>query len=528
MDKVAMYKDYIYKQAALKPEINLYPHQKRVVDNPSSSMIIAHSVGSGKTLTGIAKFEKMKAEGTAHKALVVVPAGLRDNFGDSGVKKFTSSKYNIIGNKEEQRQKVYHAPDPNADYNVISYEMFKKDPESYLKSTGADTVISDEAHRGKNENTAVVSALKNTRHLYKNFIGMTGSLVSNTLSDVQPLVDVATGGKHNLGKNKEEFEQKWLLRNEYGPYKKYGEKRRPVIGFKNKRELSNELSKYVDYVDFDDIKDLANMPNKKVNIVKVPLSKDQVKLYKDILKKNPKVKQMIYQKRLETMKDDEAAKAFNTLIETRKLMNSVGSVKPGISLSESSKITPKTKKLLDDLDDYLKKTPDGQALLFSHLINGGVDVMEQGLKDKNISYGKFIGKGNKGVSEATRQKDVVDYNKRKKKVLLVSSAGGEGISLNDTTWEGVLDPHFNPEKMKQMEARGIRSGGLKDRKPEDREVQVNRYMATMPKFLKIFKAPPYKTPDEFIYEIAQNKDKQNKLLYDLLKQNNAKKKNKLG
>ena len=139
-------------------------------------------------------------------------------------------------------------------------------------------------------------------------------------------------------------------------------------------------------------------------------------------------------------------------------MNSIGSVKPGISLSDSAKITPKTKKLLDDLDKHLKTTPDGQAILFSHLINCGIDVMEQGLKDKKIPYGKFVGKGNKGISEATRQKDVNDFNKRLKKVMLISSAGGEGISLNDTTWEGVLDPHYNPEKMKQMEARGVRSG----------------------------------------------------------------------
>jgi N12 class adenine-specific DNA methylase len=120
METVASYKEYIYKQAALKENIKLYPHQQRVVDNPSNSIIVAHDVGSGKTLTGIAKFEKMKAEGKANKALVIVPAGLRDNFGKSGVEKFTDSKYNIIGNKGEQSKGSYNAPNPDADYNIIS------------------------------------------------------------------------------------------------------------------------------------------------------------------------------------------------------------------------------------------------------------------------------------------------------------------------------------------------------------------------------------------------------------------------
>jgi hypothetical protein len=75
--------------------------------------------------------------------------------------------------------------------------------------------------------------------------------------------------------------------------------------------------------------------------------------------------------------------------------------------------------------------------------------------------------------------------------------------------------------MNQMEARGIRSHGLSHRPKEQRVVQVNRYLATMPKTLGVFKSST-KTPDEFIYEISKNKEKQNKMLYDLLKKQDAK------
>ena len=73
-----------------------------------------------------------------------------------------------------------------------------------------------------------------------------------------------------------------------------------------------------------------------------------------------------------------------------------------------------------------------------------------------------------------------------------------------------------------MEARGVRAGGLKGR--ADRTVQINRYLATMPKKYGIFKSG-LKTPDEVIYEISRNKDKQNQMFYDLLReyQNGGKK-----
>lgn len=509
------------KQADLKPDVHLYPHQERVRDKDGDSLIIAHGVGSGKTLSGIARFEKLKGEGKAHKALVITPAGLRDNFGESGVGKFTNSHYRIVGNKQELKKGgLYGGVDPNADYNILSYEMFRRNPEKYLHDSGADTIIADEFHRGKNEGTETTDSLKQLKGHYKNFIGLTGSVISNSISDVQPLVDIASGENNGLGETKKDFEQKYLKRSDLKIYKGLNEKRIPVVGFNNKRELENELGKYIDYMDYDDIKSIAHMPNKHIVIHKVPISKQQAKLYKGILNDNPGVKRLITHKRIETMKDEEAAKAFSTLIESRKLMNSVGSVVPGISLKQSAELTPKTKALLDDMQHHLAETPDGQAILLTHLINGGADVLEAGLKERHIPYGTFLGKGNKGVTEEGRQQDVRDFNDRKKRVMLISSAGGEGVSLNDTTWEGVLDPHYNPEKMNQMEARGIRSGGLSHRPADKREVDVNRYIATMPKVLGIFPSG-VKTPDEFIYQIAQNKDRQNHLLFNLLKEEQA-------
>lgn len=516
MSRVEFYKEQIYKQAALNKDIQFNPLQKRVLNKKNNSLIVAHPVGSGKTLTGVAKFEQMKEQGKAHKALVVTPAGLRHNFATEGVAKFTNSKFNIIGNKQEVSKKTGNLVDPKADYNVISYEMFRRNPDKYIDESGADTIICDEFHRLRNEGTSTGKAFQAVKDRDMNFIGLTGSLVNNSPSDVQPLVDLIAK-EHILGDSKREFDKTHIKRSNAAIYKNVPDHKKPMTGFKFPKLLGKELNKYVDYADIDDVRDIAKIPRKNVNTIEVPINDEQLKIYRGIIKNNPNIKKLIYQKRLETLKDDEIAKAFNDLIEARKLMNSIGSVVPHMSLQDSAKQTPKTKRLLDDLQYHLNSTPDGQAILLTNLIKGGEDTLEAGLKDRGISFGRFIGKGNKGITEQTRQQDINDYKNRKKRVMLISGAGAEGLSLGDTTWEGVLDPHYNPERMNQMEARGIRAFGLSHRKPKDREVQVNRYMATMPKFLGVFKKYPRKTPDEVIYEMAHNKDLQNKKLFELIK-----------
>lgn len=510
-------KNYKFKKtAALNPNVKLNKFQGELLENSGNNVLIAHGVGSGKTLSSIAKFEKMKKDGKANKALVLTPAAIRANFDEEGVKKFTNSKSNVIGTKSEISSKKYKGVDPNADYNVMSYEMFIRDPERYLKESGADTVIKDEGHRARNTSTKLAKSLKAVRPMYKNHMDLTGSIISNSPTDIWPLIDVATNGQHTLGKSKKDFENKYIQ-------KKYipgvSEKRLPIKGFKHKGELKKQLGDVVDYVDEDAARDVAQIPKKNLNVKRIPLSGEQKKLYELLLKENPKAEKLVNKKRLETMTPDEISQGYNTLVETRKLMNSVGHIKPGMNLSESARETPKTKALIDDAMTHLRDTPDGQAIAFSHLINGGIDVLQKGFQDRGQNPGLFIGKGNeldgKKITEESRQGAVQDFKNRKTRSILISGAGAEGVSLGNTTWEGVLDPFYNPEKMNQMEARGIRAYGLNHRDPKDRQVEVNRYLATMPKKFGVLKNSTM-TPDEFIYEIAQNKDKQNQVFRNLL------------
>jgi superfamily II DNA or RNA helicase len=169
----------------LKKDVKPREHQEQAVKRllrSDGSLILAHDVGTGKTLTSIMGFEALRKKGKAKRALVVVPASLKRNFVEDGVKKFTTDSHLVLGNKQEAAHGGKNVksidevtPQTAATYNVVSYDMFKKDPEKYLDRTKADTVIYDELHRAKNETSKITDVIKKVRGKHRNFIGMTAT-----------------------------------------------------------------------------------------------------------------------------------------------------------------------------------------------------------------------------------------------------------------------------------------------------------------------------------------------------------------
>lgn len=527
---------------ALKQDVQLRPHQKaalKKLEQQGGSALFSHPVGSGKTITGVAAFEKLRSQGKASKALVVTPASLRTNFAEGGVKQFTDDDYVIFGNKQEandpNQPKAVDAdtttPDQTPGYGIVSYDIFRKDPEKYLKAHGADTVILDEIHKARNDASQTFQALRKHRDKFKNFIGMTGSIANNSPSDIVPLIDAMTGGKHRLG-SKSSFEDRFVRTNKKG-----------------QKELHNPhlvkflTAPYVHHVEKSEIERSDNKPPKKiVKQVEVPMSSEQSQMYRYVMDTLDPLTKAKMKLNVGKLSDKELKGVYGKLLKTRQLSNSVAALDRNKSLSQAAVDTPKVRRMLDDIEKHIKTTPDAQVVVHSNLLQGGLDVAQQGLKDRGIDYGTFIGKGNKGVTEASRQQAVNDFNAGRKKVLVISSAGGEGLDLPNTTMFASMDGHFNPEKINQAEARGIRAGGLAHRPEEDRRVKVNRYVSTLPRSKshmgvqtlrglspqtyidrmiqgeKVFQNP-YKaerSADQFIYEAAASKDNANSQLRSLL------------
>lgn len=529
---------------ALKSEYTLNRHQDDAVATAlkrDGNILLSHPVGSGKTLSSLAIFEALKKKGGAGRALVVTPASLRQNYGENGVKKFTDSDYVIYGNKQENEAdrtgKFREPSSSNPEYGVVSYEMFRSDPEKYIKGHNADTVIFDEIHRIKNDTSQTYEALKNSRPLFKNFIGMTGSIVSNTPADVVPLVDAMTAGNHRLG-SKSSFENRFVSKDSKG---------NKIVT--NPLLVRALMAPYVHHVTDDQLESNVGMtrPDKEIHNINIPLSGRHEEYYRYVINQLDPVTKAKLAHGLGKLGKADLDAIFSKMLKSRQVANSMATIDDKMSLEDAADQSVKVKRLLDDVQSHLSSTPDGQVIIHSELIKGGIDVLEAGLKKRGIEYGKFIGKGNAGVNEKARQQDVDDYNSGKKKVILISSAGGEGIDLPNTTLVASLDGHWNPEKINQVEARGIRMGGLSHRAPKDRKVIVNRYITTLPTSnldamsstsrlispLEIAKRVmtgekvfynPYKTMptvDQLMYQVAKSKAVGNSQLKDLFEKTSA-------
>jgi SNF2 family DNA or RNA helicase len=466
---------------------------------PRGGVIFAHGTGTGKTPSALLAFEQLKATGKASRALVLTPAGLRTNFQDKGVRKFTKSKSVIMSRPGAVPQ--------DTDYAIVSYDAFRRNPQAYVDAVKPDIMIADEFHRATNPNSQTYKAIESVRGEIPKFIGLTASISQNDPSDVGPLVGLARGEPIQ----RREFKKRFVQRVDANTKGVFGGKlTRAEV--KNPKNLSHLVGDTIHYV--EDL-DASEKPTKDLRTVEVPMSEQQKHLYDLSLKGiDPRVQQKIAWGI--SLTGQERKGLFTRLMLARQASNSLHTMVPGMTLEQSAEQTPKVRRALQDTKDHLDHTKDGQVILYTNFVNGGVDVLSAGLKKMGIPFGVFAGRG--VMKDADRQAAVEDYLQGKKRVIIITGAGAEGLSLGNTTMVGMLDGSYNPERNNQAEARGIRAGGLAHRKPEDRKVIVNRYVSSVPRdfWHKITLRSAPASVDQFVYGTAARKDAANRQVRGVL------------
>ena len=491
------------------------PHQQAAIDKAhenDGSILLTHGMGLGKTLSSIAIADSLRQHGRGKKVLAVVPASLRSNFVDNGVKKYTTDKVTLFGTRTESHSHIDDTKIPDTPYYVVSYDMFRKDPHKYVNRTEADTMIVDEMHNFRNPNTVNYQQMKSVRGRVKNFIGLTGTPMNNHPSDVVPLIDIVSNGHHRLGKNQKEFSRRFISEEMQRDMKgkPTGQKVETIV---NKDILQGELNKWIHHASVKDL-NKDDVPDKVVQDINVEMSPTQVEHYNFVMKRVPyHVRERI--RRGMPVSRKEAFHILPMLQQSRSVMNGIHYLDKSIPLEESAERTPKIKRVLDDIEQHIAETPDAQILVHSHMLEGGVHVVSAGLKARGIAHGLFTGK----TPKDERDQAVKDYNAGKKKVMLISSAGTTGLNLPNTTMHVALDNHYNPATNEQIEARGIRAGGQAHRAPEDRKVLVRRYRSVFPDtwMTKMGLRNKNMSVDEWISGLASNKQDLNNQADALLK-----------
>lgn len=470
-----------FKIAAITTKLK--PHQQRVVDrmedDDQPGLVAVHGLGSGKTLTSLAVQDALGVP-----ADVVTPAALQTNY---------------------LKEIKTHTKNPQAS-NLQSLEGVARAGGSNLKNP---LLIVDEAHRIRNAGKARTNL---NQAAAEKRLALTGSLLYNHPSDIAGPINFAAG-KKVFPEDPDVFTQRFLreVPNRQGLLERlrglpasYQTRLNPkTVGY-----LQEALDKYVDYHPGSS----ENFPTRTDETIHVPMTRDQMGLYEQVTHDQPS---WLRKKVLMNLPPTKAeAKQLNSFLGgVRQISNTTS----GFDTRTNPPHQPKIDRAVQELQTLLDKNPRAKALVYSHYLESGIDPYRKKLDELKIPYGTFTGE----LSRGQRDQMVKDYNDNKLKALLLSSAGGEGLDLKGTRLIQLLEPHWNQEKLKQVVGRGIRYKSHADLPENERDVRVQRFLATRSPqgfFERLgIKKPGYGV-DQYLDEMGVRKEQLNQQVREMLRE----------
>ena len=471
------------KKAALQEDVQLQPHQQRIIDRMSAGdkrLLLYHGLGSGKSLSSLAAAEAAGGEYGA-----VTPASLRQNY-EKEIEKFTEGT----------------EPDVLSYSGVGAGKQFKKP---------VKTTIFDEAHRLRNPGTAAAQAAKRLAQNSENLLLLTGTPITNHPSDLASLL----GLLHNKNISPEQFEKQFVGYKKVYPsflsrFTGKGVGEQPYV--KNEAKLRELLKGKIDYQPSKTPEGV----NVKEEVVKVPLSTDQQRIQKAIKSGIPPEWSWKLNKEFPLTRDElKSLNSFLTGLRQSSLSTLPfrGDKKPLTAFEESGKL----QQALKDLKAELGSDPRKKAITYSNYIDAGLSPYAAALEREKIPYGMFHG----GIPLKQRKQTLQDYNEGKLRALLLGPAAAEGISTKGTNLIQLLDPHWHESRSSQARGRGLRfdsHAGL----PEDlKNVAVKRYISESkePSWLgRLLGSQRQRTGDEILQTLAADKEKLNDVFRKILQE----------
>ena len=159
------------------------------------------------------------------------------------------------------------------------------------------------------------------------------------------------------------------------------------------------------------------------------------------------------------------------------------------------KYSGKYYRLLDNIEEDAGN--EGVILIYTSFITGcGIDIIELMLQaygyKKTTGSGPAVNTGEKkyavytGNVEHADRKNIIEMMKRPEnmrgdlcKILIISSAGAEGLDLKYVRQIHVLEPHWNSARTKQVIGRGVRRNSHYGMNPDEQNVYVYEYLTTL-------------------------------------------------
>ncbi len=413
------------------------PHQERVKERLQTQpgLVAVHGLGSGKTLTAINAQDALQTPAT-----VVVPAALKENF------------------RKEQRKHLRGEPPPTQLETVQAAA-------SRRAASPNPLLVVDEAHKLRDPSSASFRAIRDTAR--DKTLLLTASPFYNHPHDLAPLINLAAQ-QDVLPTDRKKFEDKYIVYQSQRPslsqwlqgVRSAGDT--PHLNPASAEELRGIYKKWTDYHP-SSTEDFPSVRREDVDVLMTPEQRD---VYNTTLAKAPPW---------------VAAKVRSGMPPSKQEMSNMaaflsGPRQVGVStaaFSNGEVQSPKVDAAFNRMKALLDGNPRAKGIVYSNYLESGLAPYRSKLQAAGIPYGEFTGE----LNAKQRDQMVRDYNEGKLRTLLLSSAGGEGLDLKGTRLVQLLEPHWNQEKLKQVEGRAARFKSHAHLPENERDVLVEQYLA---------------------------------------------------
>ena len=413
----------------------LFDHQKNAIDAclNSDAMLVYRLPGTGKTLIGVEIIRKILENNGDNLVLWLSPANIieqsRQVFNSAGLESY----------KFDTKIKAIRS----GICVFVSYETLRSHVD-ILEHYVWDCVVCDEFHHAKNSATHTNKAIKRIRKKSKKFYAFTGTPFQNTPYEFFELLNVVANKKLSYKcertlkflRPKRSFFREML--SQLG-IKVNRLNQGPVIGVEEPDKLCQLVSSYINYELPEVYIKECHIPTVMESFEFISLTESEIISYNEVLKsyKKKKEKRFFY----DILPDENIESSFNNLSLLRQNL-----------LCMDGKKSSKIIHCVTDIKKVLEEN-DSRILVFSNFVKYGVCQCASMLKKENIPFSLYDG----STSQKSRNIMLSSYRNGKVPVVLLSPVGFEGLDLYGTTHIFVLDPHFNPEKTRQLISRAIRA-----------------------------------------------------------------------
>jgi superfamily II DNA/RNA helicase len=143
------------------------------------------------------------------------------------------------------------------------------------------------------------------------------------------------------------------------------------------------------------------------------------------------------------------------------------------------------------------------------------------LKSEGIPFSYVSGQLKKEEKDA----NVREFNSDKTSIMLITSSGGEGLSLKGTREVVLLEYHWNQAKIDQVIGRAIRYKSHVHLPITDRTVNVYHLLLLKPYGVNFF-GDFIPSADEILRKLSDTKEKEIEKFYKILEENSIEKNKK--